>query len=177
MISFDIILESRALFSISVTCSYYLRVYAHSESLIAVVIVMGCIQSSEEATSTFPLSEGSEILIDCTQSTEQVTSTFPLSEGREILIDGTQSTEQLTSTFPSSEEREKFKKYIRYIGELHDKSYDCKRIGRGSPAACSLTSTITHVKDELNKIEVETDYPGQFFSTRLSGQLNSFKEV
>ena len=147
-------MESRALFSISVTCSYYLRVYAHSESLIAVVIVMGCIQSSEEATSTFPLSEGSEILIDCTQSTEQ-----------------------LTSTFPSSEEREKFKKYIRYIGELHDKSYDCERIGRGSPAAHSLMSTITHVKNELNKIEVETDYPGQFFSTRLSGQLNSFKEV
>ena len=116
---------------------------------------MGCIQSSEEATSTFPLSEGREILIDCTQSTEQV-----------------------TSTFPSSEKREKFKKYIRYIGQLYDKSYnDCKRIGRGSPAALSLTTTISHVKDKLNEIEVETDYPGQFFTTRLSGQLNSFKEV
>ena len=89
-----------------------------------------------------------------------------------------QSSEQVTSTFPSSEEREKFKKYIRYIGQLHDKSYDdCERIGRGSPAADSLTTTISHVKVKLNEIEFETDYPDQFFSTRLLGQLNSFKEV
>ena len=139
--------------------------------------VVGCTQSTKQETSTTPSSEERKSVVGCTQSTKQETSTTPSSEERKNVIGSAQSTKQATSTFISSEERQKFRNYISSIGKLYESCHNCERVIRGSPKAKALTKAMHDVKRELVENNIETKYPGQFFSSKLDGQFQIFIEV
>ena len=86
------------------------------------------------------------------------------------------------SAVPSDEVLDKFQNVIRLLGELRQRSNQCRRIQRGSPGAGSLSSAIDPVKSQLNllKSDIEailTQYATLSCMTRLRGQYNLFDQV
>lgn len=86
------------------------------------------------------------------------------------------------STVPSDEVLDKFQNVIRLLGELRQRSNQCRRIQRGSPGAGSLSSAIDPVKSQLNLLKSDIEailaqYATLSCMTRLRGQYNLFDQV